>query len=327
MPAVLELDKAGIRTQAQAHESEQKDRKPDITRDAAAGLLLQTMGLDSESEYEEVEVSEDDGHGETESGENQPKRLKTGQGEAETFGAAHMPIEFSEADIAYQLQAAAGELGSDYGQDDWEGEDDKEGEPDLSEEEAAALFRALLNDFQVNPFSSWENLIEEGKIFDDERYTALPTMKARRAVWEAWSRDSIRDRNAKKATESRNQDPRGEYLQLLQDHATPKLYWAEFKRKYRKEHAMKDVSVSDREKEKLFREFVARQKLPLSTLKADLSKLLDSLPRGVLNSQTDVRHPPLELASDLRYAALDPKVRSPLVEAYIKTVPPPTAGP
>ncbi len=75
-------------------------------------------------------------------------------------------------------------MGEDYGLDPEEYDDENwpaaEEEAPLSEEDARDLFKDLLNDFKINPYSPWDKLIEEGKIFDDPRYTVLSTMKARR---------------------------------------------------------------------------------------------------------------------------------------------------
>jgi len=40
--------------------------------------------------------------------------------------------------------------------------------------------------------------------------------------------------------------------------ATPKLYWPEFKRKFKKEPEMKDPKVVDRDREKYYRDYISR---------------------------------------------------------------------
>ena len=51
-------------------------------------------------------------------------------------------------------------------EEEWEEGD--EGLP-LSDEDARLLFKDLLNDFRINPYSPWENLLEEGKVFAGHR--------------------------------------------------------------------------------------------------------------------------------------------------------------
>jgi hypothetical protein len=217
-------------------------------------------------------------------------------------------------------------MGADYDdvemvEDDGEWEEGDEGLP-LSEEDARELFKDLLNDFNINPYSPWEKLLEEGKVFDDARYTVLPTTKARKEVWEEWSRAKIQELQERRAKEEKK-DPRIPYMAFLQEKATPKLYWPEFKRKYRREEPMKDTKLSDKDREKWYREHINRLKLPQTTLKADLKKLLESVPLSALNSQTNISLLPPQVLADIRYISLDPKVRDPFVEAYIQGLPAP----
>jgi hypothetical protein len=263
-------------------------------------------------EYEEVEVTD------SEDEEGQPsKRTKTEDG-------GDQPVEFTEEDIEYQLAAMGEEYGLDqgeYGEPGEEGwEEGAEGLP-LTEEESAALFRDLLDDYHLNPYSTWENIIEEGRIIEDSRYTVLPNMKARREVWTSWSRDRIQQLKQQKEKQEK-EDPRIKYLAFLQEHATPKLYWPEFRRKYRKEPEMKDTQLSDRDREKFYRELISRIKLPESTRKSDLSTLLKSVPLHALNRSSHLGALPPAVVTDLRYIALAPKVRDPLIETYISTLAP-----
>ncbi|KAJ4423094.1 hypothetical protein N0V82_002223 [Gnomoniopsis sp. IMI 355080] len=328
---ILELDKrrirekAGVEDKSEAQEdkmegpsarpgSEMKVQGNDTTEDQNAGGQ---HDYDS-SEYEEVEVTDDEGGGDDE--EHASKRQRTGES-----GGEEQPVEFDEADIAAQLQA----MGEDYGLDPGEYDDGHMDEwpegaagIELSEEDAKALFKDLLNDFRINPYSPWEKLIEEGKVIDDSRYTILSTMRERKEVWEEWSREQIKKLQEQRAKQEKK-DPKIPYLTLLQEKATSKLYWPEFKRKYKKEPAMKDLSLPDKEREKLYREHINRLKLPQATLKSDLAALLKSVPISQLNNQTLPTHLPPKIVTDLRYISLDAKTRDSLVEAFIQTLPPP----
>lgn len=267
-----------------------------------------------DDEYEEVEVTDSEGE------EGQPsKRTRT-----ESVGAEDKPLEFTEEDMEYQLAAMGEDYGLDpgeygeVGEEDWE--EGAEGLP-LTEADAEALFRDLLDDFQINPFTTWENIIEEGRIIEDTRYTAPANMKARREIFANWTRDRIQLVREQKAKQQKA-DPRIKYLEFLQEHATPKLYWPEFKRKYRKEPEMKDSQLGDKDREKFYRDHISRLKQPESTRKADLSTLLKSVPLDLLHRSSNIEALPSAIITDIRYIGLAPKARDPLIEAYLSTLPP-----
>ncbi|KAJ5380637.1 uncharacterized protein N7496_003065 [Penicillium cataractarum] len=272
-------------------------------------------GAEDSDEYEEVEVTDDE-----EEDEGQlSKRART-----ESPGRQDRPMEFTEEDMEYQLAAMGEDYGlepGEYGEpgEDWE--EGAEGLP-LTDADAEALFRDLLDDYHINPFSTWEKILEEGRIIEDSRYTAPSNMKTRREIFSNWSRDRIKDVQAQKEKQEK-QDPRIKYLAFLQEYATPKLYWPEFKRKYRKEAEMKDSQLSDKDREKLYREYISKLKLPESTRKSDLSTLLKSAPLHALNRSSNLEALSATIITDIRYIALPTKVRNPLIEAFISTLPPP----
>lgn len=305
-PSDLEDEEAAAAELAAADEREGSSVRPSVTPAA------DNKDYDSE-EYEEVEVTDEE---DAEEEDGPSKRQKTGEEGEEA-------VEFDEDDIAWQLQA----MGEDYGLDPGEygdvGEDLPEGAEGLplTEEDAKALFRDLLDDHNCNPFSTWDKIIDEGRIIEDDRYTALTTMKARKETWEEWSRDkaqALKEQREKAAKE----DPAIPYLAFLQKYATPKLYWPEFRRKYKKEPEMKNPKLLDKDREKWYREHISRLKLPESTRKSDLSSLLKSLPVTQLNRSTSLANLPSALLRDLRFISLPTSVRDSMVEAYISTLPP-----
>ncbi|KAJ4288773.1 hypothetical protein N0V88_007309 [Collariella sp. IMI 366227] len=327
MPGILELDTARIRQKAEGTALEQPKQNEEAAEPAKTSTPAPevqaeepTHDYDS-SEYEEVEVTDDEG---AEVDEAEEGGARKRQRTEDPSGAG--PAEFTEADFAAQLAA----MGAEYddiemgegGAEEWEEGD--EGLP-LSDEDARELFKDLLNDFHINPYSPWEKLMEEGKVFDDARYTVLPTTKARKEVWEEWTREKIQLLKEQRAKEEKK-DPRIGYMAFLQEKATPKLYWPEFKRKYKREDPMKDPKLADKDREKWYREHISRLKLPQTTLKADLKKLLDSVPLSALNNQTTTTHLPPQILCDIRYISLDPKVRDPFLEGYIQGLGPPPAA-
>ncbi|ODA80909.1 hypothetical protein RJ55_03869 [Drechmeria coniospora] len=331
MPAILELDKARISSKA-ATEDEGGEKplagpqpapRPERIRETAA----EADGDGSEYEEVEVEVTDDEGQGaddEDELGGRHPSKRQRTDGTDEDE-ADQGPVEFTEADIAAQLQMMGAEYGLEPGDyDDGNMEDWPEGTEgvEFSEDDARFLFKDLLNDFGINPYSPWDQLLDDGKIVDDARYTALTTTKARRECWDEWSREKIIEMKERRAKEERK-DPKVAYLAFLQDKASPKLYWPEFKRKYKKEEPMKEAKLSDKEREKLYREHISRLKMSQPARKSDLAALLKSQPAHLLHSKSMSTGLPTQMLSDTRYISLEPSVRDPLVEAYVQALPPP----
>lgn len=221
--------------------------RPETSAPSAAPPTPRNRDEESD-EYEEVEVTDDEEEG------NLSKRPKTDEDHDD------QPVEFNEDDIAYQLAA----MGQDYGLDpgeygEYEGAELEEGAQGLAltEEDSSALFKDMLNDYNISPYTTWEQLIEAGHIVEDDRYTVLPNMKARKEVWGDWSRQKIQQLRELREGEVKK-DPRIPYLAFLQKFATPKLYWPEFRRKFKKEPEMRDTKLPDKDKEKLYREHINR---------------------------------------------------------------------
>ncbi|KAM0420757.1 hypothetical protein ACHAPT_011418 [Fusarium lateritium] len=330
MPAILELDKERLRKKAAGVSAGESEAKQDEHKDETkAPSTTEAPGPENEddSEYEEVEVTDDEGEGEGDhgDGEHPSKRQRTEGPAEEEDEDEDMPMEFTEADFAAQLQA----MGEDYGlepgdYDDGNAEDWPEGAEGVpfTQEDAKALFKDLLNDFNINPYSPWEKLLEEGKIIDDLRYTALGTTKARRECWDEWTREKIAELKEQRARQEKR-DPRIALMAFLQEKATPKLYWPEFKRKYKKEEVMKTLKIADKDREKAYREHISRLRMPQSKLKSDLTALLKAQPVHLLNNKSLSTGLPDAILTDLRYISLEPQVRDPLIEAYVSNLPPP----
>lgn len=268
-------------------------------------------------EYEEVEVTDDEEIQE-ESDTNEP-------GDDEPA-----PEEFNEDDMAFQLaqlgqtyQLDSGEYGhGDGGEYDEEWEAGAEGLP-LTEDEANASFKELLEDFNIDPFTTWDKIINDGYIIEDNRYTLLPNMKSRKSVFVDWSIAKIERLKEQRANE-RKANPQIPYLTFLQKHATPKLFWPEFRRKFRRELELTNIRMSDKDREKLYREHIKRiTKIPEPELRTDLDKLLSSIPASsTWNSTTSLDHGlPPQLLSDLRYISLQPDLRDRIILAYLRRLP------
>ena len=327
--AVWEMDRKNLekRETREAEATEPQGPEPRSKSVLAPGTLPEEKpqginghppldGDEDSDSYEEVEVTDD----EDDDPDVPSKKPKLGDEQPEG------PVEFNEDDIAYQL----GQMGEGYGLEPGEygdgGEDynaeyeeGAEGLP-LTEEDSTALFRDLLDDFRINPYTTWEKIIDEGRVIEDDRYTVLPNMSLRRQVFSDWSRDRIHELQEKRRNEERK-DPRIAYLRFLHENATPKLYWLEFKRKFKKEPEMKDSKLTDKDREKMYRDHISRLRLPESTRKIDLENLLNEMPLAALNHDSTLDTLPTALLTNLKYISLPAKARDAVVEKHISRLP------
>lgn len=313
MQGVVEFDR---RERERRERHERGDPSDDEVKAAAetSGPRIAGDAEVSEEEYEEVEVTDNEDEEEEEEEEDgaSPKRRRTEEG----------PVEFNEDDIAWQLQAMGQFEADDVDGEGFEAETWDNEEGGLEEEDSTALFRDMLEDHHISPYTPWETIIENEAILVDDRYTVFTSMKARKEAFAAWSTEKIQTLKDQRLKQEKK-DPRIPYMAFMQKHATPKLYWPEFKRKYRKEPEMKDSKISDKDREKWYREHINRLKQPTSSLKSDLTELLRSVPISALNRSSSLDALPTQLLSDIRFISLAPQVRDPLVETWISTLPEP----
>ncbi|KAF2210803.1 hypothetical protein CERZMDRAFT_29440, partial [Cercospora zeae-maydis SCOH1-5] len=346
LPAVLALEQSEREQQEKTENAVWAERQlrhmrpqqPPAGGDAATASVraanlptrTTTYGYDSDGSYEEVEVTDsEDEH--ILATEDMPEGIDTSGEQQQDHSATlpNAPVEFGEDDIAYQLAA----MGADYELDAGEYGDEPEAGweagaegLDLTEEDATNLFRDLLDDHRISPFVPWDKVIaddSETSILNDDRYTVLPNMKARREVFDTWARDKAAQVKVERAT-LHKLNPKIPYLAFLEERANPRLYWPEFMRKYKREAVMNDRTLSDKDREKLYRDYIARLKLPESKRQADLQSLLHSIPLGSLNSQTTVDSLPEQVLSHVHYISLPPKARDVIIAAHIRSLP---AGP
>ena len=310
---------------AQAEHAEEQDAKEAVKAVEQRQEGPQAGDYASDSEYEYVEVT--DTEGEEGDDEEQVQGVPTTEAQAEE-PQEDGPVEFGEDDIAYQLAAMGEEYGLDpgeYGDDQEEQwEEGAEGLP-LSEEDAINLFRDMLDDHRISPYTPWDKIIadeSEDSILMDDRYTILPTTKARKEAWEVWTKDKaaqLREERAK----MEKLDPKIPYLAFLAEKATPKLYWPEFKRKFKKDAEMNDRKLVDKDRERLYRDHINRMKLPESTRKADLITLLKSQPPSALNNSSTKDSLPHQVLGHLHLISLPSNIRDPIIERHISSLPPP----
>lgn len=251
---ILILDQTRIKEKAEALNQDNGHESKDSFQGSTNSFPAFGLGgcdADASSDNEEVEVTDDE-----------LEQDITVKSHAVANQNSEKPVEFTEDDIAFQLAV----MGEEYGlePDEYGGEVDHENHGYNVDQESVTLFKDMLDEFNVNPYSPWDKIINEGILIDDIRYTALPNMKMRKKVWDEWSRDKIQFLRETRANQEKK-DPRSLYTQFLLKHATPKLYWLEFKRKYRKENEMRDPGLTDKDREKMYREYINRLKLSQTT--------------------------------------------------------------
>lgn len=304
----------------QSHQEKPGDsgNKHDVTPTSAEDKPAN--GDEDEEEYEEVIEEYEDDDDEQQDDNEPSKRPRLG---GEPDPAEQQNLEFGEDDMAWQL-AQMEQDGDQLGELEAFGdEEDGYDEPQVSEEEQAAEFANLMNDHQINPYTTWEKVIENDDVVQDERYTLFNNMQSRRDAFKVWSTARIQELKQSRAHQAKK-NPKVAYLQLLQTRANPKLYWQEFKRKFRNEPEMKDMKLSDKEREKLYREHITRTtKMRESDLRRDLESAMKKLPvsetwhnRVLLDGDL-----PEALTSDVRYISLKPAVRDEVVQDFVSKLP------
>jgi hypothetical protein len=330
MMAVIEMDRLEWESKRAAEGEKQEVERPEAAKKALeSGEKQSREDVDGEDgdEYEEVEVTDDEGE---EDGETSKRpRLDTN---ANAGGGG--PVEYDEDDIEWQLAQMdaydddedpyPNDQDMDGGHDgqgkDGDGGDrgEDEGLP-MTEEDNIALFRSLLDDFHISPYSTFDKILENSQLIEDERYVALPNMHSRREVFTAWSRDRVAEMQEQQAEQeaARKVDPKVEYLKFLSEHASTKLFWPEFRRKYRKDAIMTGYELSDKEREKSYREFVAKLKTPEQDRRKDLLGLLkgSTLKRGMKPSDL-----PETVLKDVRYWIVSEKRREEVVVDFIASL-------
>lgn len=295
MKGVVEFDRKEREKKERRERGEPSEEKEDSEDEKQRKELEELEGDDESSDYTEVEVTDDD-----ENEDDEPSKRQRMDD-----SALDGPVEFNEDDLAYELEEMDG-----FGEDE---------EVSLSEEDCKLLFFELLDDYKISPFSTWEKIIDDGRIIEDDRYSALLNMKSRRLAWDEWSTKRMQEVKEAKEKQAKT-DPKVPYFDFLQEHASAKLYWPEFKRKFRKEEVMKTSKMADKDREKWYREYVKRLQLPVGTLKSEFTALLKSIPLSDLNRGTSINSLPPCLLADLRYISLAPSIRDPLIETYISTL-------
>lgn len=319
MMAVIEMESAEWK--AKQSSDQQKDSgtaepKPaqaevaSATKDVAGAEDKEDGGYDS-SEYEEVEVTDDEADGE----DNTSKRPRLSPSQAQDADAPSGPAEMTEDDIAWQLaQMEADDDEDNYDDpltgDEADPDDEEAGGLEITHEDNLALFRSLLDEASISPYATFESLLTDPRLVEDDRWVSLPNMSSRRDAFAHWSRDRVAQEKERLASQPAPQptDPRITYLRFLSEKASTKLFWPEFKRKWKREEIMRGYEPSEKEREKLYREFVAKLKVGAGQRRKELGEVLKGTARA-----SEV---PEAVLRDVRYWVVGEKERDEVVGAW-----------
>ncbi|KAI9724173.1 MAG: hypothetical protein M1828_003918 [Chrysothrix sp. TS-e1954] len=273
-------------------------------------------------EYEEVEVTDDEDNSDPTTATSRKRQKQASH--SPNGSAADASHEFTEADMAAQLAQMGETYDLDPGEYAGDGEYEEGAEGlSMTDQEASTAFQELLADFRINPYKTWDQVIEDGRIVDDARYTYLPTTRTRKEIFAVWSTEQISLQQSQREREARK-NPRIPYLAFLQKNATPKLYWPEFKRKFKKEAELRDSKLNDREREKLYREYVRRvTTLSERERKEDLWEVLEGVKvgGGFSGGSCGIEDLPEVVLADLKLYVLKEDVRDRVLKDFARTLP------
>ncbi|KAI8076516.1 uncharacterized protein B0P05DRAFT_546184 [Gilbertella persicaria] len=142
--------------------------------------------------------------------------------------------EMTEEDVMWQLQEMA------------EAEVQKDA---LTEEEYTAQFYDLLQERNISPFAVYS--AEYPKLMTDPRFSVVPQNK-HKVLFDKYCHalgEKLKDVNKTK------KKPEDQFKELLESKVTEKMYWDDFRRKYKDDPRFKAMTVT-REKEALFKDHV-----------------------------------------------------------------------
>ncbi|CAO3616444.1 unnamed protein product [Cunninghamella echinulata] len=129
-----------------------------------------------------------------------------------------------------------------------------------SNEEKIEQFTLMLTEKDISPYSTWEK--ELPKLISDPRYHLVQPHSKRKNLFDNYCRILVLEKKSKKEIKK---SPEEEYKELLNDMATTKMYWDDFKRKAKNDPRFKAIHES-RVREKLFKDHIKQlSRQPSST--------------------------------------------------------------
>ncbi|KAI9219391.1 hypothetical protein BC828DRAFT_168916 [Blastocladiella britannica] len=185
--------------------------------------------------YDDSDDDDSDGDGDGGANAAQPPGVDKETEEEEDLEAELLRLE-ADAALAARLDAIVG----DHDDDDEEEQGDFEIHK-FSFEEKAEAFLTEMRDKAVDPFSAYDLVVDDLPDLD-------LTDRERRMLFDRYCAHEAEARAARKPV----LDPRTAFMALVGDNR--KLFWEEFKRKFRKDPKFYGIGRDDREREKLWKE-------------------------------------------------------------------------
>ncbi|GAA6063682.1 hypothetical protein JCM10212_003349 [Sporobolomyces blumeae] len=180
---------------------------------------------------------------------------------------------------------------------------------EVNQVEAAALYKVLLAEKDINPMAPFEN--ELPKFVNDPRYHAVKNTRERRDLFDEFCKDKLREQRAAKkrlAQSGVKADPLADYRTLLSTTVTStRTHFSDFKKAHGKDARFRAFGKLEGEKEKEFkrylRELGEKKREAAEKAEREFAEMLSEDQRIQPKDQwADVkkRH-----ASDPRYAAVN----------------------
>lgn len=194
----------------------------------------------------------------------------------------------------------------------------------VAPEEGRALFKALLYEKNISPFSPWELALPQ--FVNDPRYVLLGSMKERRDAYEEYCREAGRARRLNKPVPVavEKADPERDFRALMREEVTStRTRFDDFRRKHKKDRRFYSFGRDDREREKAFkvhlRELGERKRADADRAEADFYELLKET-RGVV-STSEWAVVKKDISGDARYDAVgSSSLRAELFANYLKKI-------
>ncbi|GAA5873908.1 hypothetical protein JCM1840_000224 [Sporobolomyces johnsonii] len=180
---------------------------------------------------------------------------------------------------------------------------------EVSQVEAAALYKILLGEKDINPMAPFEN--ELPKFINDPRYHAVKSTRDRRDLFDEFCKEKIREQRAAKkklAEHGVKVDPLTAYRALLSSTVTStRTHFSDFKRAHQKDARFREFGKTEGEKEKEFKRFLRelgeRKRAEAERADREFAEMLrsdEAIKEGDKWVEVKKRH-----ASDPRYTAVN----------------------
>ncbi|GAA5880153.1 hypothetical protein JCM16303_001231 [Sporobolomyces ruberrimus] len=206
-----------------------------------------------------------------------------------------------------------------------ENKDEKADKLEVNQIEAAAMYKVLLEERDINPMAPFEN--ELPKFVNDPRYHAVKSQRDRRDVFDEFCKEKIRERRVAKAKLAQSGikiDPLEAYRALLASTVTStRTHFSDFKKAHGKDSRFREFGKNEGEKEKEFKRYLR----DLGEKKREAAEKAENEFKEMLSQDQEITHGSKwadvkkRHASDPRYAAVNSSsLREQLFTKHLSTL-------